>query len=192
MTTEMPVLETSRLVVRPFVEDDLAPIHRVLCRAWEVPQSDWEAELSRHRSWLEWTTRNYRELAALKQPPYGERALTLKDSGELVGAVGLVPSMGPFAKLPGFPKYDGSPRKTPEVGLFWAIDPSYRGHGYATESARSLIEFAFDEMYLARVVATTEFSNERSIGVMRRLGMRILRNPESDPPWFQVVGLLKA
>jgi hypothetical protein len=29
------------------------------------------------------------------------------------------------------------------------------------------------------------------MAVMRKLGMRILRNPESEPAWFQVVGVLE-
>lgn len=42
-----------------------------------------------------------------------------------------------------------------------------------------------------RVVATTTFNNVASIGVMKMLGMRLLRNPHPDPPRLQVVGLLE-
>jgi hypothetical protein len=47
------------------------------------------------------------------------------------------------------------------------------------------------QFHLGRVVATTEFTNVRSQAVMRKLGMRILRNPEPEPPWFQTVGVLE-
>jgi hypothetical protein len=40
-------------------------------------------------------------------------------------------------------------------------------------------------------VATTEHANIASIGVMRKLGMRIERNSLSEPPWLQVVGVLE-
>jgi [ribosomal protein S5]-alanine N-acetyltransferase len=46
-------------------------------------------------------------------------------------------------------------------------------------------------MGLRRVVATTTYDNEASMGVMRKLGMRIERNPFPDPPWLQVVGILE-
>ena len=45
--------------------------------------------------------------------------------------------------------------------------------------------------YLWRIVATTELDNAASIAVMRRLGMRIERNPYSQPERFQIVGILE-
>ena len=53
-----------------------------------------------------------------------------------------------------------------------------------------MVSYAFDELDLDRVVATTEYSNLRSIAVMRRLGMTIERNPNAEPHWFQTVGVL--
>ena len=76
------------------------------------------------------------------------------------------------------------------MGLYWAVAPSYRRLGLASEAAAALIGHAFAELHLARVVATTERENVASIGVMRRLGMRVEENPEPEPAWFQVVGVL--
>jgi RimJ/RimL family protein N-acetyltransferase len=53
-----------------------------------------------------------------------------------------------------------------------------------------MISYAFDELQLRRIVATTEHDNTRSINVMRRLGMRLERNPQAEPNWFQTVGIL--
>jgi RimJ/RimL family protein N-acetyltransferase len=50
--------------------------------------------------------------------------------------------------------------------------------------------YGFRVLRLRRIVATTDHDNEGSIGVMRRLGMRIERNPYPDPPWLQVCGVL--
>jgi [ribosomal protein S5]-alanine N-acetyltransferase len=77
-----------------------------------------------------------------------------------------------------------------EFGLYWAISPAHQRRGYATEAARAMIAYAFAELGLARVVATTSYDNAPSIGVMRKVGMHIERNPYPDPPWFQVVGVL--
>jgi ribosomal-protein-alanine N-acetyltransferase len=46
-------------------------------------------------------------------------------------------------------------------------------------------------MGVKRVVATTTYENAASVRVMRKLGMRVERNPFPDPPWLQVVGLLE-
>ena len=44
---------------------------------------------------------------------------------------------------------------------------------------------------LRRVIAETDEVNAASIGVMRKLGMRIERNAIGEPPWLQVVGVLE-
>jgi RimJ/RimL family protein N-acetyltransferase len=53
-----------------------------------------------------------------------------------------------------------------------------------------MVAYAFAELRLRRIVATTEHDNARSLNVMRRLGMRIERNPRPEPAWFQSVGIL--
>ena len=53
-----------------------------------------------------------------------------------------------------------------------------------------MVAYAFAQLRLRRVVATTEHDNARSISVMRRLGMRLERNPLAEPAWFQTVGIL--
>lgn len=191
MSTAMPVLETERLTVRPFVPDDLEIVHRVLSDAWNVPLEERPAGLPARERWLRWTILSYEALAGLEQPPYGDRAVVLREGDRLIGSAGLVPAFGPFGKLPGIGSHGGSPHFFPEVGLFWAIDPGHQRHGYATEAARALIRFAFESMNLGRIVATTEHTNEPSKAVMRKLGMRLLRNPDPEPGWFQVVGVLE-
>ena len=78
-----------------------------------------------------------------------------------------------------------------EMGLFWAIDPDHQHQGYATEAAQALIDFAFQQLRVKRLIATTEYDNAASMGVMRRLGMHLEKNPLPDPPWLQVVGILE-
>ena len=192
MTTALPVIETERLIVRPFVLDDLAECHLVLSNAWGVPLADQPSQLPERERWLQWTIASEAALADLMQPPFGDRAISRKRDGRLIGSVGLVPALGPFNLLPGFPAHQVSPHWFAEFGLFWAVDPAHQRQGYATEAARALIRQAFAQFHLGRIVATTEFTNVRSLAVMRKLGMRILRNPGPEPPWFQAVGVLES
>jgi RimJ/RimL family protein N-acetyltransferase len=183
--TEMPMLMTERLSVRPLTSDDF-PTYRAL--EPDIPDD-------RKRATLAWRVANYRELGALFQPPYGERAITLRDGGALVGLCGLVPSFGPFGLLESWPRDPDARRARrflPAVGMYWMLDPAHRGNGYATEAATALVAYGFREMNLQRIVATTEHTNTASQAVMRRLGMRLDTNPEPEPPWFQVVGILDA
>jgi len=169
----------------------MTAVHAALSRAWrEADPDSAESRESRER-WLRWTVESYAELAALMQPPYGDRAVCLLEGGQLVGSAGLVPSYGPFGQLDGFPANAGPLYFYPEVGLFWAIDPEFQGRGYATEAGRGLVDAAFKQTNAGRVVATTEFNNAASIAVMKKLGMTILRDTQPSPPWFQVVGVLE-
>lgn len=67
----MPTLETERLIIRPCGMDDLEACHRLyLDIDWADKEASDSENRDRRRKWLEWTVRNYEELARLKQPPY--------------------------------------------------------------------------------------------------------------------------
>jgi ribosomal-protein-alanine N-acetyltransferase len=177
------------LVIRPVEMNDLEACHQLyLDIGWEDKDSSEAQNREARRRWIEWSVLSEKQLALLHQPPYGDRAVTLKD-GRFVGLLGLVPLLAPFHQLPSFGTIPNA-RYSPEVGLFWAISPSEQRKGLATEAAAALIEFALGTLKLGRIMAGTDRTNVASIGVMRRLGMHIEENPFSDPPWFQVVGSL--
>jgi [ribosomal protein S5]-alanine N-acetyltransferase len=192
----MQILTTPRLTIRPFVMADLENVYQLLDIA--LGEADFGSEgrlsLAERRTWLEWTILGYAQIEHLYQPPYGDRAVTLKSSDELVGAVGFVPCLEPFEQLPGLGA-GAAPtapvRYTAEVGLFYAIAPAHQRQGYASEVAGAMVAYAFNTLNLKRIVATTTYDNGASIGVMRRLGMRIERNPQPTPAWMQVVGILE-
>jgi len=189
MQLQMPLLTTPRLLIRRFERGDLEAVHLILDL-----EADEGLTLEERAAWLEWSVRNYDALERLYQPPCGDRAVVLRASGELIGAVGLVPSYNFFAQIPGLgpdPLFQTPARfAQAEVGLFWTIARAQRNQGYASEAARALIDFAFTEISLARIVATTTYDNLASQTVMRRLGMRVERNPFDGPPYLQVVGML--
>lgn len=192
----MPPLETTRLSIRPCVVDDLHAIHQILdCELAEVDVGNAGAmTLPQRAAWLQWTILNYEQLAQLYQPPYGDRAIVLKATGQLIGVCGFVPSFGPFAQLPACATAGTDARahlNTPEFGLFYALSVAFQRQGYAVEATRALIDYAFQHLQLRRIVATTTYANVTSIRVMEKVGMQIERNPYPEPPWFQVVGMLE-
>ncbi len=193
----MPILTTERLVIRPLRMEDLDAVHQLLdvdLAAADMGTQGPAGRADRERLLL-WSTLNYQALETLYQPPYGDRAIELAETGGLIGLCGFVPCLAPFGLLPTFAGgvvgNDDEPLYSTEFGLYWAVAPSRQRRGYATEAAWALIGYAFHELKLHRVVATTTYDNAASIAVMRRLGMTIDRNPHPDPPWFQVVGVLR-
>ena len=195
----MPTLETPRLLIRPFMLADFDAIHRILdVESGAVDPHDTEglaaAGVAR-QEWLAWTVRNYPALARLHQPPYGDRAVVLRATGEMIGACGFAPAMLPFGQLAAMHAAAPPPappvRNTHEMGLYWEISPRHQRQGYATEAGAALIRFAFTALNLQRIVATTDYHNGASISVMRKLDMTILRNPLPEPPYMQIVGALE-
>lgn len=185
----VPTLETQRLFIREFSLDDLDELYRII---------DVDAQLEvqaydERRSYVQWSIMNYRELAKLYQPPYGDRAVVLKADRRLIGAAGIVPCFGPFGTLPYFVKRSGGREdrlNRPEMGLYYVIDSAYRQNGYASEAAQALIDYAFTHLNLSHMVATTDYDNSASQATMKRLGMTVEHNPYPEPEWFQVVGIL--
>jgi RimJ/RimL family protein N-acetyltransferase len=186
-------METERLIIRTFLPDDLQTIHRILDQTFsDGSKVDEPQALLERQSWLQWNALNQVWLPRLEQPPYGDRAITLKATGAVIGAAGYVPLLDAFEQIPQLRSAQGAAGySTPEVGLFWVIDPGHQRHGYATEAARALIDHAFKHLRLKRILATTEYANAASQGVMRKLGMELARNPLPEPPWLQVVGILQ-
>jgi RimJ/RimL family protein N-acetyltransferase len=179
----MPTLETDRLVIRPFSPDEFDAVYRLFDE--EIYPPGWPRE--RRLEWLRWAAANPRGLELVGQPPYGDRAVTLHD-GTLVGSVGLVPEV---VVLPAQELQGRAPFSQAEVALFWAIGPAHRRQGYAVEAARTLIDHMFTVERLARIIAQTTEQNIASQGVMRKLGMRLVRIDDPFPPWMQVVGMLE-
>ena len=194
----MPVLETARLTIRALRRDDFEACYALFKAtddaglpnwahtAADPSQSEDEAR-ERRRSWLHWAVDNSRELARLNQPPLGERAIVERAGVALVGLVGFVPQTVPLAQLPSFGATPNAGIHL-ELGMFWAVTPERQGNGVASEAAAAMLDYAFEHMDMARVVATTDNDNLASQGVMRRIGMTVERNPYADPFWFQSMG----
>jgi RimJ/RimL family protein N-acetyltransferase len=83
-------------------------------------------------------------------------AVILRDSGEMVGDVML--------------SWHSAKHRGGEIG--YVINPDFQGHGYATEASRALLEMAFAQLGLHRVIARIDSRNHPSARVLRRLGMR--------------------
>ncbi|OXS60000.1 GNAT family N-acetyltransferase [Cohnella sp. CIP 111063] len=82
-------------------------------------------------------------------------AMELKDGGRLAGHIVFHPWFG---------------HHTYEIG--WVTAPGLQRRGFATEAARAVLRFGFEELQLHRVIATCQPENAPSSRVMEKLGMR--------------------
>jgi RimJ/RimL family protein N-acetyltransferase len=154
-----PRLETERLVLRPWNIDADLDVYAAICADPEVmryigdgatrTRADCAVQLaSFERAWAE--------------RGFGLFALELTSTGELIGFVGLA--------VPEF-----LPEIMPAVEIGWRLSRANWGHGYATEAARVVLAFGFDDVDLERVVSVHAVGNEPSANVMRKIGMHLDR-----------------
>jgi RimJ/RimL family protein N-acetyltransferase len=147
-------LDTPRLRLRPLAPRDLGVIVRIhtdpaLMRHIHrgVPHTADECVVDLARALAHW--RDHR---------CGSFVVTTR-AGRLVGTVG-------------FTTPEWLPEVMPGRDVGWTIVQEHQGHGYATEAARTALDWYFATMRDDRGVGIHNSDNPRSGAVMQRLGMR--------------------
>jgi RimJ/RimL family protein N-acetyltransferase len=167
------VLESQRLLLRPFVESDSDVAFRLFEEDPEVYRFDpGYARTAEQRAAMirEHITQN-------QEDGEGALAVTLKSTGEFIGQVGLQLFVLPW-----------TPFATPEVELYYKFGRAFWGQGYALEACRGLVDFAFSDMRLLRLVTVTHPENHRSMYLLERLGFCMGPAPDAWRP--NVLGIL--
>ncbi len=166
----MKVRETERLLLREFRESDYEDILANVYSdklVWGMYSGigDHPAEI-RHR----FLNRCYQPNSA----EFGFRAVELKTTGRVIGQVHLEPHVLDRRSIPSDAP---SPFGTIEVELAFAFGRAYWGLGIAYEACLSMIDYAFLDLKLPRLVGGAMAANERSIALHRRLGYSVAPDP---------------
>lgn len=183
LSDEELTLETERLVLRPFVADDLDVATRILCNP-EVMRYVGDAITP--------------EAVVAMMPDLVRRGaggriglwcVIRKDTGVKIGDGVLLPI--PFEETDtdwSLVVPDAYPATPVEVGYLFL--PEAWGQGFASEVCARLLRFAREQTDLSMVVAVTDPDNQASQHVLQKCGMR--RNGvrraygEDDLPWFEM------
>jgi len=80
---------------------------------------------------------------------------------------------------------------TPCVEIGWRLARKYWGQGLATEGAREIVRYAFEELNLQELVSFTVSANARSLGVMKKIGMTYDPKDDFDVPRLPVGHILR-
>ena len=175
----MNTLETERLIIRPFVMQDLAAAHQLL--DVDIQWSGPSFSLDQRRQRLQF----YISLAQWGDTGciYGYRAITLKPNSLLIGICGFTPVLWQAqlkARL--WPELFGEMKDDPyaslELDIGYALGSQHRGQGYATEAVKALVDYAFRALTVHWIFAGTERSNTGSIRMMQHIGMQVASNPD--------------
>ena len=103
--------------------------------------------------------------------------LATNDSGVLIAYATPV-TICPSAAGVNEPRFEA--HFTPAVEVGWRLARHGWRQGYATEAARAAVAYGFGELVRDEIVSFTFAGNERSRGVMERLGMT--HDPADDFP----------
>jgi RimJ/RimL family protein N-acetyltransferase len=155
----MVIATTDRLILRHWQGSDRQPFSQINAdpRVMEF--------LPRPLSLEESDAMMDRIEARFRQRGFGLCAVELRRDSSFIGFIGL--------SVPSFTAHF-----TPCVEIGWRLSASHWGHGLATEGARAVIRYAFEQLALDAVVSFTAATNIRSRRVMEKL--RMIRDPAED------------
>ena len=154
-----PIIETTRLRLRPFTADDLDDLHDL---------------------WIDPAVREYLwddEVVSIEQV-----ASMINESSSLFEAEG-------FGLWGAFPREDERLigfcgywffHDPPQLQLIFGIAPAYWRSGLATEAARAVIEYGFKELAFDRIIASADAPNQASLRVMEKAGMSFDKRVEIE------------
>jgi RimJ/RimL family protein N-acetyltransferase len=148
----IPRLTTERLVLRPFVPEDLAELVGI-----HAEESFWWYPLRAAMTTDQTAGFLGRTMARYESDGYGIEAVIDRPSGAMIGWAGLA--------VPHF-----LPEVLPAVEVGWRLSGPFRGRGLATEAGRAAVDWGFSEGGLTRIVSIYEPENLASGRVMEHLG----------------------
>ncbi|HEX7175609.1 MAG TPA: GNAT family protein [Pyrinomonadaceae bacterium] len=146
-------IESSRLILRRFADADLHTFLAYLN----------DPLVARYQTWESYTEQQAKDVIDQQQGLEAGRpggwftfAVELKEIKSLIGHVAL--------------SVKEADHRQAEIGFTFARE--YQGRGLAREAAECVLDYAFNELGMHRIVAITDCRNVRSVALLSRLGMR--------------------
>ena len=177
MAVDGLLIETDRLILRPFHVGDVEGLYRLVYSDPEVRDA-W----SGYRETLEQFRLRFAEGGVWRlEDGFGFRAVVLKEGEVLLGLMGFQRHLDGAGIVldDGARPVAGDPDLV-DIELTYALGRAYWTRGYATEAGAALIAEGFDRLGIDRIVNWVDPRNVNSIGLMTRLGFRIEPNGNLD------------
>lgn len=144
-------IRTDRVDLRPLTTGDAEALHLLWTRP-RVRRFLWDGAVVPAEQTLEIVSRS---MVALRDNEYGLWGARAEGDERLVGVCGFWPFFDP-----------------PRAQLLYVVSPDLWGAGLATEMARAMLRFGFEEHGFAVIEAAIDAPNQASIRVARRVGLR--------------------
>jgi RimJ/RimL family protein N-acetyltransferase len=159
----MNIIETKRLILRTWKEEDAEAYYRINQDPNVIEFLPGPLTMEAVREFI--IAMNQ----AFTKTKYTLWAAEEKSSGKLIGFIGLTP-------IPWEASF------TPCIEIGWRLGSEYWNNGYATEGAKAVLDYGFNQCDLKEIVSITVPKNIRSIRVMEKIGLqRDLHNDFAHP-----------
>ncbi|MFX0136657.1 MAG: GNAT family N-acetyltransferase [Candidatus Hodarchaeota archaeon] len=152
-------LETKRLILRPFRRDDF----RVFSNLLKDPEVSENLKFVL-KTEIEQNIKNlFQSVITFQNTSEAIYALVIthKETSDSIGSCGLIYL-----------------EENNETICFYSLLPRYRGHGFAIEAMKKLIEYAFLKLNLSKLTIYINPKNKHSWKVAERTGMKYLGQVE--------------
>lgn len=164
-------METERLILRHYAAEDKANFVALFTDTL-VMKHVGDGVLTQEQAEAFW-----RKLFEKLYPQnYNIWAVFEKDKSQYVGHAGIYPR----------------PMKEEDWEFVYFLTRQFWGKGYATEIARKIIEFGFEELNLPEVFATVDDDHSASIRVLEKAGMKFKRFEYDENGQFSVYSIAKS
>ena len=145
-----PTLETERLLLRPFKQEDANEVFE----CWEsdpdvAKYMFWTShnDIEKTKEWIAF------ELGQIEKNDWYRFAIVLKETNELIGTALI---------------YYEDEVECWEIG--YNLGKKYWGKGYTTEAMKKVVAFAVEQLHLLQIVGRYAKENPASGNVMKKLG----------------------
>ncbi|WP_276541027.1 GNAT family N-acetyltransferase [Salipaludibacillus agaradhaerens] len=162
------MIETKRLLIRPFISDDLPALYAILSDKETMTYYPRPFNVDETRSWIERNQQRYVD------DGFGLWAVVLKRTNEVIGDCGLV-----------LQNVDG----TKEVEIGYHISKHYWGEGYATEAATACQHYGFSTFKLSKLISIIDPANSPSVRVAEKTGLTFEKEAYVFHKWHHIYAI---
>ena len=156
----MKILETDRLLLRTWNDNDLQPM-------LAINQDPKVMEFFPSLQDLE-MTKNFIEKVSshFVNHGYSHYATVIKDTNEFIGFIGLL-------------RVDFESHFTPATEIGWRLSSNHWGQGFATEGAKAVLDYAFRELKIPEIVSFTAAGNTKCRKLVCNITNQIILTTQS-------------
>ncbi|HHG8515334.1 TPA: GNAT family N-acetyltransferase [Legionella pneumophila] len=159
----MRILETERLFLRTFQENDVGSLIAI---SQDEKVMQFFPTIPTREEIIAFIDRI---ITHQEEKNFSLYAAEIKNTGEMIGFVGLF-----TATL--------QAHFTPAIEIGWRLSSKHWNQGYATEAAKAVLDYAFRKLDLDEVVSFTSALNKPSIRVMQKIGLHTNSEDNFDNP----------